>query len=151
VESALAFMRDAIAADLHALRQSLVDAPAADPVNSWIPTVGQMALGFILPFALTFVAIPLESFVQSSRVVMGRAMTSVLRLAAAFLRLLASFFSYLGVFLVHLYDLLIVAPLWMAGLIQGRHREAKSAAPGKAASPDAPQPVPDIKVQEETA
>jgi hypothetical protein len=123
-----------------------VDAPATEPVNSWIPTVGQMALGFILPFALTFVAIPLESFVQSSRVVMGRVMTSALRAGAFFLRLLATFGSYTGTFLVHFYDLLIVPPLWVAGLIQGRRRDEQLLSPEADHSPK-----PEIKVQEESA
>ncbi|MCF8050174.1 MAG: hypothetical protein K9L59_02980 [Desulfobacterales bacterium] len=151
VESALAFMRDTIAADLHALRQSLVDAPATEPVNSWIPTVGQMALGFILPFALTFVAIPLESFVQSSRVVMGRAATGALRTGAFFLRLLATFGSYTGTFLIHFYDLLIVPPLWIAGLIQGRQRDGQILSPEADHSPEPDHPGPEIKVQEESA
>ena len=39
VESALAFMRDRIAADMQALRQTLATVTEAQPVNSWIPTV----------------------------------------------------------------------------------------------------------------
>lgn len=151
VESALAFMRDAIAADLHALRQSLADASVAEPVNSWIPTVGQMALGFILPFALTFVAIPLESFVQSSRVVMGRATTAALRFAAALLRMLASLADHFGTFMVHFYDLLIVGPLWIGGLLQGRRREADHAFPEEVAADHGPHADPEIRMQEETA
>jgi len=151
VESALAFMRDAIAADLHALRQSLADAQVADPVNSWIPTVGQMALGFILPFALTFVAIPLESFVQSSRVVLGRATTAAMRSVAALLRLLASLVSQVGGFMVHFYDLLIFAPLWITGLVHGRRREVENAFPDAVGAADGPHSEMEIRVQEETA
>ena len=35
----------------------------------WITTAAQMGMGFILPFALTFVAIPMETFVHSLRTV----------------------------------------------------------------------------------
>ena len=72
VESALAFIRDRIAADMQALRQALSSVDTAQPTTRWIPTVGQMVMGFILPFALAFVAIPLESFVHSSRAVVGK-------------------------------------------------------------------------------
>ena len=37
----------------------------------WITTAAQMGMGFTLPFALVFVAIPLETFVQSLRTVVG--------------------------------------------------------------------------------
>src|SRR3989304_3399242 len=72
IESSLAYMRDMIAADVQALRQTLADVEGtAGRTDNWIPTVGQMVMGFILPFALAFVAIPLESFVHASRTVMG--------------------------------------------------------------------------------
>jgi len=119
VEASLAFMRDRIAADMQALRQSLAAAKNVQPVNSWIPTVGQMVMGFILPFALTFVAIPLESFVSSSRTVMGKVAVIFLRWLAFFLRLLGNITNHLGELLVNLYDLVIFPSLWMEGLIRG--------------------------------
>ena len=106
VESALAFMRDRIAADMQALRQTLAQAESPEAVNSWIPTIGQMVMGFILPFALTFVAIPLESFVQSSRTVIGAVTAAALRGVAFVLRLLADVTKYAGDLLVNLYVLL---------------------------------------------
>jgi hypothetical protein len=120
VEAALAFMRDRIAADMQALRQSLAAVQAAQPVNSWIPTVGQMVMGFILPFALTFVAIPLESFVQSSRTVLGTLGAVFLRGIAFIFRLLGNVAGYLGELMVNLYDVIIMPLLWIEKLIQER-------------------------------
>ena len=120
VESALAFMRDSIAADLHALRQSLSDVEATGPVNSWIPMVGQMAMGFILPFALTFVAIPLETFIGASRTVIGVVVGGLLRIGAFLLRLIGNIALHLGDLLVNVYDLLIVPPLWVERLIKDK-------------------------------
>jgi hypothetical protein len=120
VESALAFMRDRIAADMQALRQSLAAVEGVQPVNSWIPTVGQMVMGFILPFALTFVAIPLESFISSSRTVVGFVLVGLLRGIAFLLRLAGNIASYLGELLVNLYDILIFPPLWVEKLIHSR-------------------------------
>jgi hypothetical protein len=125
VESALAFMRDRIAADMQALRQSLANAEVIEPVNGWIPTVGQMVMGFILPFALTFVAIPLESFVHSSRTVMGVLASVSLRGFAFFLRLLGNVANYLGELMVDLYDLLIFPPLWIERVVHDRAQQAK--------------------------
>ncbi len=128
VEASLAFMRDRIAADMQALRQSLAAAENIQPVNSWIPTVGQMVMGFILPFALTFVAIPLESFVSSSRTVMGKVAIVFLRWLAFSLRLLGNISNYLSELLVNLYDLVIFPPLWLEGFIRGMGQRETSEA-----------------------
>src|SRR3989442_4278992 len=60
IEAALALMRDMLIADKQALLHSLatVQQAATDGWVARIPTAGQMLLGFILPFALAFVAIP---------------------------------------------------------------------------------------------
>ena len=128
VEASLAFMRDRIAADMQALRQSLTASAAVQPVNSWIPTVGQMVMGFILPFALTFVAIPLESFVGSFRTATGKVASVFLRWLAFVLRLLGNISAYLGELMVNLYDLVIFPSLWLEGLIKGlaQDREVES-------------------------
>jgi hypothetical protein len=124
VESALAFMRDRIAADMQALRQSLAAVESTSvSLNSWIPTVGQMVMGFVLPFALTFVAIPLESFVHSSRTVVGSGFAALLRWIAFAFRLLGNISRYLGELFVNLYDLLIFPPLWVENLIKERRHQ----------------------------
>ncbi len=123
IESSLAFMRDHIAADMHSLRQSLAGIETSASPNSWIPTAGQMVMGFILPFALTFVAIPLESFVHSFRTVAGIATATMMRWLAFMLRLLGNIFRYLGKFTVHLYDLIIFPALWVETMILNRRQE----------------------------
>ena len=119
VESALAFMRDRIAHDMEALRQTLAGAEAAGLSPSIIPTVGQMVLGFILPFALAFVAIPLEMFVSSSRTVLGGLTAWLLRMFAFLLRLLGNVGFYAGRFIVNIYDLAIFPTIWLEGVIMG--------------------------------
>jgi hypothetical protein len=119
VESALAFMRDRIAHDMEALRQTLAGAEQAGLTTSIIPTVGQMVMGFILPFALAFVAIPLEMFVSSSRTVLGVLMAWLLRMFAFLLRLLGHVGFYAGRFIVNVYDLSIFPTIWLEGIILG--------------------------------
>ncbi len=125
VESALAFMRDRIVADMEALRQTLAGlSEIARPV-SIIPTIGQMVIGFILPFALTFVAIPLESFISSSRTVAGIVVAGILRAIAFILRLIGNTGLYLGKFIINIYDLVIFPTIWLEGVIVAKRIPAK--------------------------
>jgi len=122
VEASLAYMRDMIASDTAALRQSLAQIEAAEGSGSWIPTVGQMVMGFILPFALTFVAIPLESFIHSSRTVLGVFVAWCLRAFAFTLRLVGGVVKNSGVILVSLYDLAIFPALRLERLVNHKHK-----------------------------
>ncbi len=127
IESSLAFMRDRIAADIEALRQTLAGVEAVQDRQSWIPMVGQMVLGFVLPFALTFVAIPLESFIHSARTVLGVFVAGVLRVVAVILRLVGNISLYLGNVVISFYDLLIFPLLWLdEKIFSGRRPKAKA-------------------------
>jgi len=120
VESTLAFMRDRIAADMEALRQSLAGVTPGSIAGSIIPTIGQMVMGFILPFILTFVAIPLESFVASSRTILGLIAAWMLRSLAFILRLIGHIGYYIGRLTINLYDLIIFPALWLEGVVTRR-------------------------------
>ena len=114
VEAALALMRDMLIADKQALLQSLATTPQAGPTDGWvgrIPTAGQMLLGFILPFALAFIAIPLESLIHSARSVGGVLLQAAVSTLALSLRVLANVARRMARVLVTLYDVLIVIPL----------------------------------------
>ena len=117
VESALAFMRDRIALDMETLRQTLAGVEEVALTTRIIPTVGQMILGFVFPFALAFVAIPLESFVSSSRTVLGIIGAGLLRIIAFLLRLIGNVVHYTGRFMENLYDLAIFPVLWLEGVV----------------------------------
>ena len=94
----------------------------------WITTAAQMGMGFILPFALTFVAIPLETFIQTLRHVLGMAAILAMRLGNLLLRITGSVLSQSAVLLQHLYDVAIFAPLWAANRLTaaGERRAAAS-------------------------
>jgi hypothetical protein len=124
VESALAFMSDQIAQNMVALRQSLAAGlEQSAMVNSMIPTIGQMIIGFILPFALVFVAIPLESFVSSSRTMLGMVVAAAMRSCAFLLRLIGNAGYYTARLVVNLYDLLIFPSIWLEGVIVGSRKK----------------------------
>jgi len=76
-----------------------------------------MGMGFILPFALVFVAIPLETFVSSSRTVVGILVSALLRAIAFVLRLSGNIARYVGKTVANLYDLIIFGPLWLENTI----------------------------------
>ncbi|MEJ2640153.1 MAG: hypothetical protein P8010_11295 [Desulfosarcinaceae bacterium] len=113
VESSLAFMRDRIAADMEALRQSLAGVEPGMVAGSIIPTIGQMVMGFILPFILTCVAIPFESFVSSTRTLLGITAVWGLRIVATALRLMGNLGYYSGRLVINVYDFIIFPGLWM--------------------------------------
>ena len=115
VESGLAYMREVLLHDELAT-SALLRGDAAGTLSGqymWITTAAQMGMGFILPFALTFVAIPLETFVHSLRTVVGLVAIGVLRFLAVVLRLLGSLFRYAGALAQNLYDLPLFIPLWL--------------------------------------
>jgi hypothetical protein len=117
VEAGLAYMREVLLHDelaTSALLRGDLGGVAATSEYMWITTAAQMGMGFILPFALTFVAIPLETFVHSLRTVIGLIAIGVLRFVSLVLRLLGSGFRNFGTLLTHLYDLPLFIPLWWA-------------------------------------
>ncbi len=116
VEAGLAYMREVLLHDELATSALLRgDGDVAVAGNfMWITTAAQMGMGFILPFALTFVAIPLETFVHSLRTVIGLLAIGILRFMSLALRLSGSTFRYLGVLFTQLYDLPLFIPLWWA-------------------------------------
>ncbi len=113
IESSLALMRDQIAANNQALLQTLAGETGITPANTIIPTIGQMILGFILPFILTFVAIPLESFIHSSRTVFGVLLAFFLNAIAFSLNLAGKIIINTGELMVNVYDIIIFPPLWL--------------------------------------
>ncbi len=117
VEAGLAYMREVLLHDelaTNALLRGEGDVAVVSGQYMWITTAAQMGMGFILPFALTFVAIPLETFVHSLRTVIGLLALGILRFLSLSLRLFGSAFRYLGVLITQLYDLPLFIPLWWA-------------------------------------
>ncbi|MFQ5441597.1 MAG: hypothetical protein ACE5EB_02605 [Thermodesulfobacteriota bacterium] len=122
VEASLAYMRDQIAADMQALRHALAASEMAATSKSWIPTAGQMVMGFILPFALTFIAIPLESFIHSSRTVLGVVVQGFLRALSFILRLAGNIVRGLGGVVIALYDVFVFPALWIEKQVRDKSR-----------------------------
>ena len=115
VEAGLAYMREVLLHDELAT-SALLRGDVSQTLTGqylWITTAAQMGMGFILPFALTFVAIPLETFVHSLRTVLGLFAIGFLRFVSLALRVLGNAFRYLGLLAEHLYDLPLFIPIWL--------------------------------------
>lgn len=135
IESSLAYMRDTLAADRAALTQQLAGSTVTRPEFMWIPAVGQMVMGFILPFALTFVAIPLESFIHSGRIVLGQMTAGALRAAAFTVEMIGFGADHAGKALNNLYDVFVFLPLKVEELVlTGRERRARDVAADRTTS-----------------
>jgi hypothetical protein len=115
VEAGLAYMREVLLHDELATSALLRGEVGATATNQymWITTAAQMGMGFVLPFALVFVAIPLETFVHSLRTVVGLIAMSFMRALSLVLRLLGNVFLYVGVLLKQIYDIPLFVPLWL--------------------------------------
>ena len=137
IEAGLAYMREVLLQDELATG-ALLRGEAGGELQSqylWITTAAQMGMGFILPFALVFVAIPLETFVHSLRTVVGIACIAILRGLALILRVLSNGFRQLGMLMERLYDLPLFLPLWL------EHRRASSAEPSPESGEMREQPL----------
>ena len=114
VEAGLAYMREILMQDELATAALLRGGEVLVQNDYlWITTAAQMGMGFILPFALVFVAIPLETFVHSLRTVMGLVGIGALRLTTLTFQIIGALCIHLGTALVKLYDITIFMPLWI--------------------------------------
>jgi hypothetical protein len=135
IEAGLAFMREILVEDELAtaamLRGDEAGAGTSGTGFMWITTAAQMGMGFILPFALAFVAIPLETFVHSLRTVLGMIGSALLRSFATVLRIVGLAFRGTGRFLAAFYDVLVFLPLWIERMVRSSRGESFGAGSGK--------------------
>src|SRR6201999_1815139 len=106
IEAGLAYMREVLLQDELAT-SALLRGDATGAVTNghlWITTAAQMGMGFILPFALVFVAIPLETFVHSLRTVLGLIGIGILRAVSLILRVFGNGMQNVGMLAERLYD-----------------------------------------------
>jgi hypothetical protein len=125
IEAGLAYMREMLLQDELATSALLRGDAGAAGVNEhlWITTAAQMGMGFILPFALTFVAIPLETFIHSLRTVLGLIGIGLMRAIALLLRVLGNGMRHIGTLAERLYDLPLFVPLWIETRVAGNQHQ----------------------------
>lgn len=142
LESMLGLMREILASQDASLIQALTGQTALETVGAGgartIPLVVHMVLSFILPFALAFVAIPLEALIHSGRTVIGILMVGFLRLLRLALRSTGQISRSFMRIVNHVYDLVIFLPLWTEkklGELGERSPSEPRGRPGSAGAP----------------
>jgi len=126
VEASLAILRENLAAAKSALDISLAgeSATVTDNINSQITLIGQALLGFVLPWILAVIAIPLEMFIEASQHAFAKIytifITLLCHLANAIAYLIEGFFKILA----HLFDIYIIIPVQIANLFTGKQVSA---------------------------
>ena len=140
VESSLAVLREQIVEADSALKLSLSGDHmqiVQSASQSKIPVVGQAVLGFVLPWILALVAVPLEMLLDSGRHVLSSLAVLVIRLVGAIASAGAHVFRHLTGVLTSMYDVYIAIPLRIEAMLTGGrkrddgHPKDASANPGR--------------------
>ena len=136
VESSLAILREQIVEAESALKLSLAGEEArlvqsAD--QSHIPVIGQAVLGFVLPWVLALVAVPLEMLLDSGRHVLASLGVLALRAMGALGDGAAHVARHTTGLLASLYDVYVAIPLRIESAWTGRDPEPIGRPPRAAA------------------
>ena len=135
VEASLAILREHLVESEMTLRQSLAGAAApADAQSSMIPVIGQATLGFVLPWVLAMVAVPLEMLIESGQHVGVKLAAALVQLFGHASRILAHVLEFLIRIVTHLYDAYVVIPGQVAAALQRRSAAAGAVSSGAGAS-----------------
>ena len=125
MESSLAILREQIVEADAALKIALAGESAAITTasQSKIPVIGQAVLGFVLPWVLAMVAIPLEMLLDSGRHVLASAGVVLLAIVGHVSRVAGRVIGQAVGLLASFYDVYIAVPLrietWMRGRANG--------------------------------
>src|SRR5438105_5521749 len=118
IEASLAVLREQIVESSSALKASLAGTQVvAETASSRIPVIGQAVLGFILPWILAMVAVPLETMISTGGHIVLCAVAGVLHVGGMIARLLAHAIRYLLEAVRHVFDIYIVIPLQIEKLV----------------------------------
>jgi hypothetical protein len=133
IEASLAILREQIVESSNALKASLAGVSQHSVVqtaSSRIPVVGQAVLGFILPWILAMVAVPLETLITTGGHIFLTLTAGILALVGTVARLLGHGSRYLVEGARHLYDIYIVLPLQIERLASGARPSMSTAKQG---------------------
>jgi hypothetical protein len=123
VEASLGILREVLAESKASLDQTLAGgaAPAASS-GSKFTVIGQAGLGFILPWILSMVAIPLEMLIETSQHVFYKLLILFVNLFGYICNMIGYLIEYLIKILIHLYDAYIIVPAQIGNMIGGSNK-----------------------------
>lgn len=120
VQASFAFIREKAILEQLATLNALNGTAVLQTPDITVTTMGQMTLSFVLPFILTLTAIPFESFIQSSRIVLGQLTVLGLRMSAFLLSLSGTVIHHLGELIVNVYNLTVFPLIWAEDMLVNR-------------------------------
>ncbi len=122
VEAALAVLREHIAETNAATTQALAGkaVAAVSGGDSQITVIGQATLGFVLPWILAMVAVPLEMLIESSQHVLSKLLILFVMLFGYLVGILGHILNTLMKAIIHIYDAYIVIPAQIGNLIKSK-------------------------------
>lgn len=121
VEAALAVLREHIAETNAATTQALAGkAITAGDSDNTITVVGQATLGFVLPWILAMVAVPLEMLIESGQHVLTKLLILFIILLGYIIGTLGHILRTVMKTLIHIYDAYIIIPMQIGNLIKSK-------------------------------
>jgi hypothetical protein len=131
VESSLAILREKIVEADAVLKMALAgttEAVVSEASTSRIPVIGQAVLGFVLPWILAMVAIPLEMLLDSGRHVVAALAAGLLSAFGSLARVFSHGIRSIFRMLPNLYDVYISIPLRIERSIRGQEEDLSRSA-----------------------
>lgn len=124
VEASLAVLREALAETKTSVDAALAGnaATTISAEGSRIAVIGQATLGFVLPWILAMVAVPLEMFIEASQHVFSRFLALLVRLFGHIAGILSYVVEYTIEITLHLYDAYIIIPAQIAAMFKHKQR-----------------------------
>ena len=124
VEASLAVLRENLAEAKSALDISLAGGAEQinETINSNITVIGQALLGFVLPWILAVIAIPLEMFIEASQHAFTRLYTLLITLFCHLVGGVAYLIESLFKIISHIFDIYIIVPSKIGEMIKSRPR-----------------------------
>jgi hypothetical protein len=121
VEASLGILREALVESDALQKQALagVAQTGLSSSTSKFTVIGQAGLGFILPWILAMVAIPLEMLIETSQHVFYKLLILLVNLFGYFCNMIGYVIETLFKVLIHLYDVYIIVPASIGNMVGG--------------------------------
>ncbi|MDH5352935.1 MAG: hypothetical protein OEY09_00720 [Gammaproteobacteria bacterium] len=123
VEASLAILREHLAEAKTALDRSLAGesgSAISENIDSNITVIGQALLGFVLPWILAVIAIPLEMFIEASQHAFAKIYTIMITLVCHLANALAFLIEGIFKILMHIFDIYIIVPVQISNMFKGK-------------------------------
>jgi hypothetical protein len=120
-EASLGILREILTERDIATAQALAGAaPAGAGEGAKLTAIGQAILGFLLPWVLAMVAMPIEVLFETGMHILRKVLIGIVTLFGFACKMLGHLIEYLIKIVIHLYDAYIIVPQKLGELITGK-------------------------------